>query len=103
MRQKFPLPETDKEPITEWARRLFRVLERAFEEINPTVDTGISVLWPEGIPLPDGYVLEDGAEYKVATYPGLARLLGTDTTPGNFEVPDLTGEAPAGVVYIIKT
>lgn len=103
MRVQFPLPRSDEEKLTEWARKLVTSLVRVFSDINPVVDTGVVVLWPSAAELPPEYIKVDGAEYKVTTFPALARRLNSETTPGNFKVPDTPTGTPTGFVYIIKT
>ncbi len=51
-----------------------------------------------GITLPEGWLLCDGTEYKVATYKLLFEALGSkEGKAGEFAVPDLRGKFPLGV------
>jgi microcystin-dependent protein len=78
-------------------------LQARLDDSNNTgVVTGTMVPWT-GMIVPDGYLLCDGAEYLMDTYPNLAAKLMTMYCPGgmctttmHFRVPDMRGRVPAG-------
>lgn len=67
---------------------------------STAVPTGAMVPWTGGSP-PAGYLLCDGTEYSMGTYPELFTVVGTmycgmGCSMGNFKVPDMRGNVPAG-------
>lgn len=74
--------------------------------VGPGVNTGMLAMWPTAAP-PAGFLICDGSERPVATYPDLNALLGTlygARTNGSgqagtthFRLPDFRGRTPLGV------
>lgn len=75
-----------------------RPVFQKWRQINPRM-VGMMVMIPNGLTLPDGWLLCDGRSHLVADYPLLATHL--PTSGSSFTVPDLS--APLGVRWIIQT
>lgn len=81
--------------LEEWFFRFFRL-----QSLN---ETGHVILF-RGTAAPVGWLLCNGTEYKQVDYPALFKIIGAESTPGNFAVPNATGAVPAtGLIWIIKT
>lgn len=52
---------------------------------------------------PEGWVECDGATYETTKYPDLFKVIGVESSPGMFDVPDATATPPTvGQIWIIK-
>ena len=76
-------------------------------EHNPNIVfetlVGAVIMWPLDTP-PQGYLICDGAEYDIATYPNLGALLGENAPgSGKFNVPNISfAKNSAGVNTLMK-
>lgn len=91
----FPLPTAE---FKEWASQMLLALTDAFSRIKEPA-AGEIVLWADGVTVPKGYLLCDGAEYSKTVSPSLYKILG-ESSPGNFETPTVT--SPSGSVAVIR-
>lgn len=77
-----------------------------YQKAQNTVPTGTVAAFA-GTTIPDGWLECDGTEYPQNAYPELYKILGAESSPGNFRVPvSLLGapvESAAGdAVWMIK-
>lgn len=80
--------------LDEWFSRLLRS-----GDLNPTG----AIVEFAGTEAPEGWLECNGAEYEIDRFPNLAAIIGVESSPGNFEVPDATATPPTvGQIWIIK-
>lgn len=81
---------------------LYNTSKETFLQTVPTVQIGSIILYPTSGTLPTGYLLCDGAQYRLADYPDLYYTLGASylVSATYFTVPNLTGPV-TGIKYII--
>lgn len=72
----------------------------SYQNAQNTVPAGAMVVFVGTTP-PDGWLEADGAEYPQNKFPDLYKVIGVESTPGNFEVPN-AGAPPTGSIWIIK-
>lgn len=94
-----PNPPQDEKGLTQWAASLLTRLNEVFTTIEPQDRPGTVLLWVDGIEVPDIYLPLDGTEYLRSVSPALYKLFG-ESTPGNFEVPNVAG--PSGLIYVVR-
>lgn len=72
------------------------------QNVQAFVPSGAIIEYAGASP-PDGWVEADGTEYPQNKFPELYKVIGVESTPGNFEVPDATATPPTvGQIWIIK-
>lgn len=98
------LGESAKDPTL-----LTQVLQQALDQMEAEArkadPVGRVALWPDGVPLPEGWLEADGETYNQTRYPELYQMGGgtwTEPSATTFEVPDLGADAPSGWVYMIR-
>lgn len=73
-----------------------------FQNIQSLVPAGAIIEYAGATP-PPGWLEADGEEYPTEQYPELAKVIGVESSPGNFEVPDASSDPPTvGAIWIIK-
>lgn len=94
-----PVFQGKDEGLKTWISGMITTLQEIFRKLEPQLEPGTIVLWPDGVSIPSKYLLCDGTEYTRGVSSALYKVLG-ESSPGNFEVPTVTG--PSGTVAVIR-
>lgn len=91
--EKFHWPNL-KSTLEDWFFRFLRI-----QALSPC---GAIVAFAGDTP-PEGWIVYDDTEYLTETYPALSRLIGVESSPGNFQpTPTPPSAPPVGQIWIIK-
>lgn len=91
----------DPKQLTQQLQMTLNSIENELRKADPV---GRRSLWTDGVSLPEGWVLCDGSTYNKTKFPELDKALQDiyGATATTFDVPDLTADAPADHVWMIR-